>query len=341
MSVDPLDVLKCRLVHDDIGVMPSCSLRWILRISILAGLVATTPTLAAAAPAGKPNRTRHISRGRSTGRSDRRNRHGYTRSGRIHKKSAAFKAADTPRHLILSEEFNGPAGSSPNQGNWNFDTGGNGWGNEELESYTSRPQNASLDGKGDLAITARAESYTGSDGIPRQYTSARLQTLHKFQFQYGLVEARIQVPGGQGLWPTFWLLGDECYSGSKAWPACGEIDAMEVLGSTSNAVHGTLHAPWPFAPKGVGGKAETPTSLSGGFHVYGVEWAPERINFLLDGTVYETITRSQLPPGAAWPFQHPFFLLLNLAVGGDWPGPPNASTQFPAQMLVDWVRAWQ
>lgn len=247
-----------------------------------------------------------------------------------------------PSHLIWSEEFNGPADSGPSPNNWNFDTGGKGWGDEELESYTSRPANAELDGQGHLVITARAEDYTGSDGIPKQYTSARLQTLHKFQFQYGLVEARIQVPTGKGLWPAFWLLGDEGYVSEHAWPDCGEIDAMEVLGSEPNVVHGTLHAAWPWAPKdGMGGIAESPTPLSAGFHVYGVEWAPERISFLLDGAVYKTITPADLPSGAAWPFDHPFFLLLNLAVGGDWPGSPNASTQFPAHMLVDWVRVWQ
>lgn len=256
--------------------------------------------------------------------------------------ATAHPTSKAPSHLIWSEEFNGPAGSSPNPNNWNFDTGGKGWGNEELESYTSRPQNAELDGKGDLDITAHAESYTGSDGIPRQYTSARLQTLHKFQFQYGLVEARIQVPAGKGMWPAFWLLGDEGYASEHAWPDCGEIDAMEVLGSEPNVVHGTLHAAWPWAPKdGVGGRAESPKPLSAGFHVYGVEWGPERISFLLDGAVYQTITPADLPSGAAWPFDHPFFLLLNLAVGGDWPGAPNASTQFPAHMLVDWVRVWQ
>ena len=244
--------------------------------------------------------------------------------------------------LIWSEEFNGPAGSSPDPNNWNFDIGGKGWGNEELESYTSRPANVELDGKGDLDITARAEDYTGSDGIPREYTSARLQTLHKFQYQYGLVEARIQVPAGRGLWPAFWMLGEEAYANAHTWPNPGEIDAMEVLGSDPNVVYGTLHAAWPWAPKdGVGGHTESVMPLSAGFHVYGVEWAPDRISFLLDGAVYKTIAREDLPPGAAWPFDHPFFLLLNLAVGGDWPGAPNASTQFPAHMLVDWVRVWQ
>ncbi|MFZ2112571.1 MAG: glycoside hydrolase family 16 protein [Solirubrobacteraceae bacterium] len=281
------------------------SLKLIFCISLLAGMVAV-PVMAR--PARKPIRAR---------------------------------IAAIPAHLIWSEEFNGPVGSSPDTNVWNFDAGGKGWGNEELESYTSRTQNTSLDGKGDLDLTALAESYTGSDGITRHYTSARLQTLHKFQFQYGLAEARIQVPSGKGMWPAFWLLGSEGYASEDSWPGCGEIDAMEVLGSEPNVVNGTLHGPWPFAPKGVGGTTSSPTPLSAGFHVYGVEWAPQHISFLLDGTVYKTITPADLPPGAPWPFDHPFFLLLNLAVGGDWPGSPNASTQFPAHMLVDWVRVWQ
>jgi len=245
------------------------------------------------------------------------------------------------RKLVWSDEFNGPAGASPDAAKWSFDTGGGGWGNEELESYTSLPANAELDGQGDLAITARAEKYTGADGIARNYTSARLQTLNTFQFQYGLVEARIKVPAGQGLVGQFWALGHEAYEGSEGWPDCGEIDTMEVLGSEPNVVNGTLHAPWSWAPTGEQGSEETATPLSAGFHVYGVEWEPERISFMLDGSVYKTITPADLPAGAAWPFKHPYFLLMDLAVGGEWPGSPNASTHFPAQMLVDWVRVWQ
>ncbi len=283
------------------------SLKPILCISLLAVMVVAVPVMAR--PAREPSRRAHTS--------------------------------TAPSRLIWSEEFNGPAGNSPDTNDWSFDTGGSGWDDSELESYTSRPTNAELDGQGHLVITARAENYTGSDRIPRQYTSARIQTLHKFQFQYGLVEARIQVPAGQGMWPAFWLLGDEGYVSENSWPDCGEIDAMEVLGSEPNVVNGTLHGPWPFAPKGVGGTASSQTPLSAGFHVYGVEWAPQRISFLLDGVVYKTITPADLPSGAAWPFNHPFFLLLNLAVGGEWPGAPNASTKFPAHMLVDWVRVWQ
>lgn len=244
------------------------------------------------------------------------------------------------RKLIWSDEFNGAAGASPGS-QWQFDTGGNGWGNEELQSYTSRAANAELDGQGHLTITARAEKYTGKDGITRSYTSARLQTLKTFQFQYGLVEARIQVPAGQGLVAQFWALGNEAYEGSEAWPACGEIDTAEVLGSEPNIVNGTLHAPWAWAPTGVQGQAESATPLSAGFHTYSVEWEPERISFMLDGSVYKTVTPADLPAGAAWPFKHPYFLLMDLAVGGEWPGSPNASTHFPAQMLVDWVRVWQ
>jgi beta-glucanase (GH16 family) len=244
------------------------------------------------------------------------------------------------RKVIWSDEFNGAAGASPGS-QWQFDTGGNGWGNEELESYTSRPANAELDGQGHLVITARAEKYTGKDGIARNYTSARLQTLKSFQFQYGLVEASIQVPAGQGLVAQFWALGTEAYDGPEAWPACGEIDTAEVLGSEPNIVNGTLHAPWAWAPTGVQGQAESAAPLSAGFHTYGVEWEPERISFMLDGSTYKTITPADLPAGAAWPFKHPYFLLMDLAVGGEWPGSPNASTHFPAQMLVDWVRVWQ
>jgi beta-glucanase (GH16 family) len=219
--------------------------------------------------------------------------------------------------------------------------GGNGWGNNELQYYTARSANASLDGQGDLAITANAGRYRGPDGVERNYTSARLQTLDKFQFTYGLMEARIQVPAGKGLAPAFWSLGNEAYTDDDAWPGCGEIDAMEVLGSEPDILNGTLHGPWPAYPNGSGGEVQSPVPLSAGFHTYGVQWGPSRVSFLLDGSTYETVAREDLPPGYAWPFQHPNFLLLNLAVGGDWPGSPDASTRFPARMLVDWVRVWQ
>lgn len=253
----------------------------------------------------------------------------------------AVSSPTSSRKLIWWDEFNGPTGALPDPTKWSFDTGGGGWGNEELESYTSRPVNAALDGQGHLAITARAQRYTGSDGVTRNYTSARLQTLQTFQFQYGLIQARIEVPAGQGLVAQFWALGSEAYESANAWPGCGEIDTMEVLGSEPSVVNGTLHAPWPWAPKGVKGTAESATPLSAGFHIYSVQWESENITFMLDGRVYKTVTPASLPAGAAWPFKHPYFLLLDLAVGGVWPGSPNASTKFPARMLVDWVHVWQ
>jgi beta-glucanase (GH16 family) len=242
---------------------------------------------------------------------------------------------------LWTEEFEGPAGSPPDPSRWSFDTGGGGWGNAELQSYTARPENAELDGEGHLMITARQESYVGADGIHREYTSARLQTLEKFEFTYGVLEARIEVPSGQGLAPAFWTLGDDAYRGRHGWPRCGEIDAMEVFSSQPDTVHGHVHGPWPAYPQGIGGAASAPEPLSSGYHVYAVEWNPEQISFALDGKTYETVSRSQLPAGYPWPFERPNFILLNLAVGGEWPGPPNASTQFPARMLVDWVRVWR
>jgi beta-glucanase (GH16 family) len=243
------------------------------------------------------------------------------------------------RRLIWADNFNGPAGESPDPEKWSFDTGGNGWGSNELEYYTPRPENAELDGVGHLVVTARSERYTGPDGVTREYTSARLQTLHKFQFQYGLIEARIEIPQGQGLLPQFWMLGDEAYS-RGGYPGSGEIDVMEVLGSHPTTVAGTLHGPWPRTLH-LRGFDTAPASLAEGFHVYGVEWRPTKISFLLDGAVYKTITPTELPPGAPWPFQHPFFVLLDLAAGGNSAGTPSPATQFPARMIVDWVRVWK
>jgi beta-glucanase (GH16 family) len=246
------------------------------------------------------------------------------------------------RQPVWADEFSGPADAAPDPARWNFDVGGNGWGNEELQYYTARASNASLDGEGNLAITARKEAYVGADGVKRRYTSARLQTLEKMEFTYGQLEARISVPPGQGLAPAFWTLGNEAYEGEDGrWPECGEIDVMEILGSEPDVLNGTLHGPWPTAPHGIGSELAHSTPLTAGFHTYGVNWEPERISFLLDGLTYAAVSREDLPPGDPWPFQHPNFLLLNLAVGGEWPGSPDASTQFPARMLVDWVRVWQ
>ena len=242
--------------------------------------------------------------------------------------------------LVWSDEFEGPADATVDLTKWTFDIGGGGWGNQELESYTDRSRNAFLDGNGALVIEALSEPYKGPDGIARNYTSARLKTQGLFAQAYGRFEARIKIPYGQGLWPAFWMLGANI--GSVGWPACGEIDIMENIGREPSIVHGTFHGPGYSGAAGPG----APDSLPGGqrfaddFHVFAVEWEPAAVRWYVDGALYETRTPADLPAGTHWVFDHPFFVILNVAVGGGWPGPPDATTVFPQRMLVDYVRVY-
>ncbi|HUJ30035.1 MAG TPA: glycoside hydrolase family 16 protein [Candidatus Acidoferrum sp.] len=242
--------------------------------------------------------------------------------------------------LVWSDEFSGLDGSPPDVSKWEFDLGGNGWGNKELEYYTSRPENSSLRG-GNLVIQARKESFTGPDHVTRDYTSARLKTLGLFDQAYGWFEARIKIPRGQGIWPAFWLLGNDF--GKVAWPACGEIDIMENIGNEPGTIHGSMHGPGYSG----GGGITAAYKLAGGakfaddFHVFAIEWEPGAVRFYVDGELYETVTPASLPAGKKWVFDHPFFILLNVAVGGGWPGPPDATTEFPQEMLVDYVRVYR
>jgi beta-glucanase (GH16 family) len=240
--------------------------------------------------------------------------------------------------LMWSDEFNGPDGSAPDASKWAIQTGGNGWGNHELEYYTARPQNVQVSG-GNLVITAVKEDYTGPDGVTQHYTSARMQTKGLFSQTYGRFEARIKIPKGQGMWPAFWMLGTDI--DTNPWPACGEIDIMENIGKEPAILHGSLHGPG-YAPGNVTASYTLPTgALGDGFHLYAVEWEAQQVRFYIDSTLYATFTPSNLPSGSPWQFNKPFFILLNLAVGGDWPGNPDATTQFPQQMLVDYVRVYQ
>ncbi len=242
--------------------------------------------------------------------------------------------------LVWSDEFSTPDGSSPDPTKWTYDLGGNGWGNHELESYTNRPENAHIE-KGNLVITAQKETYTGADGVTRYYTSARLKTQGIFTQTYGRFEARIKIPEGQGMWPAFWLLGQDIPT--VGWPKCGEIDIMENIGKEPGVVHGSLHGPSATGPTSdltqiftlPGGQ-----NLADDFHLYAVEWEPGLVRFYLDSHLYATFDSSQWPAGGTWAFDHPFFIILNLAVGGDWPGNPDPSTKFPQTMLVDYVRVY-
>jgi beta-glucanase (GH16 family) len=241
--------------------------------------------------------------------------------------------------LTWHDEFDQPDGSRPDPAKWLYDLGGNGWGNQELESYTNRPENAHIE-RGTLVITARPEHFTGSDGIARDYTSARLKTLGLFSQKYGRIEARIKVPAGQGMWPAFWMMGDDVER--VGWPKCGEIDIMENVGKEPGVVHGSLHGPERGSlPKNLMQPFALPAGqrFSDGFHIYAIEWQPDVIRFYVDAWLYASLN-PRAPDGSSWAFDHPFFILLNLAVGGDWPGSPDGSTEFPQSMLVDYVRVY-
>jgi beta-glucanase (GH16 family) len=240
--------------------------------------------------------------------------------------------------LTWSDEFNGTGGSAPDPAKWVSETGGGGWGNNELEYYTSRPQNAHQD-KGNLIIEAEKETYTGPDKVTRDYTSARLKTAGLFTQTYGRFEARIKIPYGQGIWPAFWMLGNDI--SSVGWPTCGEIDIMENVGFEPNKVHGTLHGPGYSGATPITGVYTLPSGrFADDFHVFAIEWEPNSVRFYVDDQLYETRTTADLPPGTRWVFDNPFFVILNVAVGGNWPGSPDASTVFPQQMLVDYVRVY-
>lgn len=242
--------------------------------------------------------------------------------------------------LMWSDEFDGEAGTLPDSATWTMEIGGNGWGNQEHQYYTNRAENASLDGQGNLAIVAREENpgnYTCHYGLCR-YTSARLISRDKVEFTYGRVEARIKVPFGQGIWPAFWMLGANFQS--VGWPNSGEIDVMEHIGKEPRNVHGTIHGPGYSGGGGITGRIQLDEDVSDDFHVFAVDWDPGAIRWYVDGQLYHAVSASDLD-GRQWVFDHDFFLLLNVAVGGQWPGYPDETTQFPQTMLVDYVRVYK
>lgn len=246
--------------------------------------------------------------------------------------------------LVWADEFDGARGAAVDARKWTHETGGAGWGNRELQFYTARARNAHLDGRGSLVIRAAAETLPASFKCwygPCRYTSARLITKGKFSQTYGRYEARLRVPAGQGLWPAFWLLGEDIKT--AGWPACGEIDVMENIGREPATVHGTVHGPGYSGANGLGAPYELPAGrrFADDFHTFAVEWEPKEIRWYVDGRHYHTLTPDRLPANARWVFDHPFFILLNVAVGGQWPGDPDATTVFPQTMTVDYVRVYR
>lgn len=243
-------------------------------------------------------------------------------------------------NLVLSDEFN--TDGMPDSNLWAYDIGrgpnGDGWGNQELQYYTDRSENVTIQ-NGVLLITAREESFEGS-----QYTSARLLTKDLFEQQYGRFEARIRLPWGQGIWPAFWMLGADI--DENPWPGAGEIDIMEYRGQEPSVLIGSVHGPGYSAGNAISKEFTLENDrFDTGFHIFGIEWGPDFINFYVDDILYNQITPEDIDEETngegAWVFDKPFYILMNVAVGGTFVGSPDADTQFPQTMLVDYVRVYE
>lgn len=241
---------------------------------------------------------------------------------------------------LWQDEFDQPIGSGPDLSRWTHDLGDNGWGNAELQNYTDSRENSSVVAD-PAALNGKALVLKAVRTAKGGYSSARLKTQGKFSLTQGRIEARIKIPKGQGIWPAFWMLGESITR--IGWPACGEIDIMEVVGHEPHRLHQTLHGPGYSAANGITKAITLPgdVSLSDDYHVYAVEWSPGRIAWFLDGRLNHVCTPADLPKGAKWVFDDsPFFILLNLAVGGRWPGYPDETTRFPQEMRIDYVRVY-
>ena len=231
--------------------------------------------------------------------------------------------------LVWQDEFEG---AEIDRSKWTFDVGGHGWGNNELQAYTERPENARIE-NGMLVIEARQEEF-----VRRDYTSARLKTQGLHAWTYGRIEARMKLPYGNGIWPAFWMLGADIQQ--NPWPASGEIDIMEYIGRDTNKIYGTVHGPGYSGSGGVGHFTSLPEgTLNNDFHVFAIEWEENEIRWYVDEEQFFKITPESVP--GEWVYDHPFFLILNLAVGGNWPGSPDETTVFPQFLVVDYIRVYQ
>jgi beta-glucanase (GH16 family) len=246
----------------------------------------------------------------------------------------AVTQTQKPYELIWSDEFNGADGSLVDSEKWVVETGNNrGWGNNELQYYTDSPENCRIQ-DGNLVIVAIQEVKEGF-----QYTSARIKTMGKFEFQYGKVEMRAKLPQGMGIWPAFWMLGSDIEV--NPWPQCGEIDIMEHIGRMPGVIHGTAHGPEYNGNMGIGNSVMSESSIYENLHTYAVEWDSDSIRWYFDDVQYHQIIREKLPTTYTWVFDKNFFLLVNLAVGGNWPQNPNDTTVFPQAYTIDYIRVYQ
>lgn len=235
--------------------------------------------------------------------------------------------------LVWSDDFDGKAGISPDSTKWTYDIGNSGWGNSELQYYTKRPSNVQLSGDGNLIITAIKESFSGAS-----YTSARIKTKGLFSQTYGRFEARIKTPTGPGIWPAFWLLGDNI--DQVNWPMCGEIDIMEQRGQQPAITYGSIHGPGNFGANAITkGYGLTSGRFDTDFHLYAVEWGEDYIDFYIDTYLYQRIKPENII--GKWVFNTPFFMILNVAVGGNYVGYPTSGTPFPQSMYIDYVKVYK
>lgn len=237
--------------------------------------------------------------------------------------------------LVWSDEFDAEAETPVDSSKWLHDVGGHGWGNNQLEFNTDRVENVKHDGNGSLVITARKEDY-GTNS----YTSARIKTESKFDTKYGRVEARIRLPKGQGIWPAFWMLGANF--SEVGWPECGEIDIMEFRGQETDTVQSSLHGPGYSGGSPISGVFRNKEiSFADDFHIFAVDWDPSRFTFWVDDQIINVINSDVVRARGNWVYSHPFFIILNVAVGGAYVGDPDDSTTFPQEMLVDYVRVYE
>ncbi len=246
---------------------------------------------------------------------------------------AVQKLPERSWELTWSDDFDGATGTAPNATKWAFDMGAGGWGNNELQNYTNRPSNIALDGNGNLVITARQESYLGAG-----FTSARIKTKGLFAQKYGRFEARIKTPTGPGIWPAFWMLGENI--DQVNWPQCGEIDIMEQKGQQSSVTIGTVHGPGYSG----GNAISKPYGLINGrfdsdYYIYAIEWGENYIDFFVNNFLYKRVTPEDVT--GKWVYDQPFYLLLNVAVGGNFVGFPTTGTPFPQTMTIDYVKVYK
>lgn len=241
---------------------------------------------------------------------------------------------------VWRDDFEGTAQSAPDAARWNVEVNELGY-NDELNYNTPDRKNSFLDGNGNLVLQALAESYVSESGVTstQPYTSARLNTQGKVEQAYGRFEARIQLPrGGRGIWPAFWLLGNNIGDPSVSWPLCGEVDILEWRGSEPATTISSLHGPNYSGGNSYNQSYTLPKGSYGDFHVYTFEWTPDAVRWLVDGNeLYVKTAQSVKDRGQRWVYDHPFFIILNLAVGGIFDGDPTPATLFPQQMLVDYV----